>query len=162
MTNGKYLWLLLLVPFFWQLCGDIAEGCPLCELGAKLTHDQSINVIGKGAGHILIRIEEGKLEAWFLDGGEDIDRSVQIEAQEIPLTLSLPGKGEMPLVLKASPIELADEKVGHCSHFVAKADWLEDVKEFEARGEVVFKGIRHELLIKYPGAHNHTHGHATH
>jgi hypothetical protein len=148
MTKGKCLWLLLLVPFFSQPCLDTAEACPLCEMGKMVTHKrQSINVIGKKAGHVLIRIKEDKLHAYFLGGGHDINRLVQIKVEEIPLTVSVPGKGEMALILKASPMKLADEEMGHCSHFVAKADWLKDVEKFYARGEVVFKGIRQELVI---------------
>lgn len=113
-------------------------------------HGGVLNVIGDEAGHIEIRVERDTLEAWFVGGGHDTDRSVPIKAEEIPLKVTVPGKGEMALVLKASPMKLAGEKVGHCSHFIARADWLRDVKGFEARGEVVFKGIRQELVIKYP------------
>lgn len=124
-------------------------------------HGGVLNVIGEEAGHIEIRIEGDRLEAWFVGGGHDTNRSVPIKAEVIPLKVTVPGKGEMALVLKASPMRLAGEKVGHCSHFVAKADWLRDVREFEARGEVVFKGIRHELVIKYPEGHDPMHGHGT-
>lgn len=113
-------------------------------------HGGVLNVIGEEAGHIEIRVEGDTLEAWFVGGGHDTDRSVPIKAEEIPLKVTVPGKGERALVLKASPMKLAGEKVGHCSHFIAKADWLRDVKGFEARGEVVFKGIHQKVVIKYP------------
>jgi hypothetical protein len=122
-------------------------------------HGGVLNVIGEEAGHIEIRIKGDTLEAWFVGGGHDTNRSVPIKAPEIPLKVTVPGKGEMALVLKASPMKLAGEKLGHCSHFVAKADWLRDVKEFEARGEVLFRGIRHELIIKYPEGYDPMHGH---
>jgi hypothetical protein len=125
-------------------------------------HGGVLNVIGGEAGHIEIRVEGNTLEAWFVGGGHDTNRSVPIKAAEIPLKVTVPGRGELALVLKAHPMKLAGEKVGHCSHFIAKADWLKDVKEFEARGEVVFKGIRHELIIKYPEGHDPAHGHGTH
>ena len=125
-------------------------------------HGGLLNVIGEEAGHIEIRVEGDTLEAWFVGGGHDTNRSVPIKAEEIPLKVAVPGKGQLTLVLKASPMKLAGEKVGHCSHFIAKAAWLRDVKEFEARGEVVFKGIRHELLIKYPGGYDPMHGHESH
>ncbi len=102
------------------------------------------------------------MEAWFVGGGHDTNRSVPIDAEQIRLKVTVPGKGEVTLVLKASPMKLAGEKVGHCSHFIAKADWLTDVREFEARGEVVFKGIRHELIIKYPEGYDPMHGHRNH
>jgi len=125
-------------------------------------HGGVLNVIGEEAGHIEIRVEGDTLEAWFVGGGHDTDRSVPIKAEEIPLKVSVPGKGEMALVLKASPMKLAGEKVGHCSHFIAKADWLRDVREFEARGEVVFKGIRYELIIRYPEGYDPMHDEGTH
>lgn len=119
--------------------------------GHRAHHGGVLNVIGEEAGHIEIRLQADTLEAWFVGGGHDTHRSVPIKAAEIPLTVSvLPGKGEMELVLKAAPMKLAAEKIGHCSHFVAKADWLRDVMGFEARGEVEFKGIRQKLRIKYP------------
>lgn len=122
-------------------------------------HGGVLNVIGEcEIGHIEIRLEADTLEAWFVGGGHDTDRAIPIKAAGIPLTVSVPGKGGMALVLKANPMKLAGEKVGHCSHFIAKADWLRDVKEFEARGEVVFKGIRHELVIKYPEGYDPPHG----
>ena len=125
-------------------------------------HGGVLNVIGEEAGHIEIRLDGDTLEAWFVGGGHDTDRSVPIKAEEIPLKITVPGKGEMALVLKASPMKLAGEKVGHCSHFIAKADWLRDVREFEARGEVVFKGISYEFLIKYPEGYDPMHDEGTH
>lgn len=125
-------------------------------------HGGVLNVIGEEAGHIEIRLEGDTLEAWFVGGGDDTNRSVPIKAEEIPLKVTVPGKGEMALVLKAAPMKLAGEKPGHCSHFIAKADWLRDVEEFEARGEVVFKGIRHELIIKYPEGYDPMHCHRNH
>ena len=125
-------------------------------------HGGVLNVIGEEAGHIEIRLEGDTLEAWFVGGGHDTNRSVPIDAEQIPLKVTVPGKGEVTLVLKASPMKLAGEKLGHCSHFIAKADWLRDVREFEARGEVVFKGIRHELVMKYPEGYDPMHGHRNH
>lgn len=124
-------------------------------------HGGVLNVIGEEAGHIEIRLDGDTLEAWFVGGGHDTDRSVPVKAAEISLKVTVPGKGEMTLVLKASPMTLAGEKVGHCSRFVAKADWLRDVEEFEARGELLFKGIRQELIIKYPEGYDPMHGHRT-
>jgi hypothetical protein len=121
-----------------------------------------LNVIGEEAGHIEVRLEGDTLEAWLVGGAHDTNRAVPIEAEEIPLKATVPGKGEMALLLKLAPMKLAGEKVGHCSHFIAKADWLRDVREFEARGEVVFKGIQHELIIKYPEGYDPMHGEGTH
>jgi hypothetical protein len=138
---------------------SLIESAPAEKGHAHLAHHGGVlNAIGQEAGHIETRLQEDTLEAWFVGGGHDTDRSVPIKTAEIPLTVSVPGKPEMELVLKADPMTLAGEKVGHCSHFVAKADWLRDVKRFEARGEVEFKGIRHKLLIKYPEGYDPMHG----
>jgi hypothetical protein len=71
------------------------------------------------------------------------------------------GREELRLVLKADPMKLNGEKVGHCSHFIAKADWLKGVKHFEARGEIEFQGVVHKLLIRYPEGYHPRHGHQT-
>lgn len=54
-------------------------------------------------------------------------------------------------------MRLAGERMGHCSHFVAQAEWLKDLKEFEARGEVILKGIRQKLVIQYPEGYDPGH-----
>jgi len=129
----------------------------------KAHHGGVLNVIGRcETGHIEIRLEGDTLKAWLVGGGHDTGRSVPIKAQEIPLTVTVPGQGKRILVLKANPMKLGGEKVGHCSRFIAKADWLRDVKKFEARGELVFKGIRHQLLIKYPEGYDPMHGPGNH
>jgi len=130
--------------------------------GHEAHHGGVLNVIGEEVGHVEVRIEGDTLVAWFVGGGHDTNRAVPIKDKEIALKVSVPGKGEMTLILNASPMKLAGEKVGHCSRFVAKADWLREVKEFQARGEVVFKGILHELLIKYPKGHDPMHGQGSH
>ncbi|MEM4298292.1 MAG: hypothetical protein QW815_07990 [Nitrososphaerota archaeon] len=130
--------------------------------GHKAHHGGVLNVIGKEAGHLEILVQGETLEAWFVGGGQDTGRAVPIKVTEIPLTASLPGQGERTLVLKAAPLKLAGEKVGHCSHVTAQAEWMRDVKAFEARGEVVFKGVRQKLVIKYPEGYDPLHGPAVH
>jgi len=105
----------------------------------EAVHDGVLCAVGKDAGHIETIIEGDMLEAWFV-GHQDTDRAVQVKAEEIPLKVTVPGKGEMQLVLKAAPMRLAGEKVGQCSHFIAQADWL--------------KGV----FIKYPEGYNPSHG----
>jgi hypothetical protein len=101
-------------------------------------------------GHIEALLEGDTLEAWFVGGGHDTDRSVRVKAKEIPLKVHVHGQGEKTLILKAAPMKLAGEKVGDASRFIAKADWLKGVKEFEAEGEILFKGVQRKLIIKYP------------
>jgi len=130
--------------------------------GHEAPHGGILNVIGKELAHVEVLIEGDTLEAWFVGGGQDTGRSVRIKAAEIPLKVASPGKGEMKLVLRASPLKLAGEKAGDCSHYVAKAKWLSEVKEFEARGEVIIKGIREKLIIRHPGGYDPIHGKESH
>ena len=122
-------------------------------------HGGVLNVISKcEIGHIEIRIEGDVLEAWFVDGGRDTHRSVPIQAEEVALGVTFPKGDERLLLLKADPMKLAGEIVGDCSRFSARADWLVKANEFEARGEVVFKGLRRSLIIKYPEGYDPGHG----
>lgn len=123
----------------------------------KAHHGGVLNVIGKELGHIEILVQDGMLEAWFVGGGHDTHRSVPIEAAEIPLNVIISGEKQQKLILKAAPMKLAGERIGHCSHFIAQAEWLKEVREFEAYGEVIFKGIRQKLVIKYPEGYDPVH-----
>jgi hypothetical protein len=125
--------------------------------GHKAHHGGVLNVIGNEFGHVEILVQGDTIEAWFVGGGHDTGRSVPIQAAEITLTATIPEKGSKKLALKAEPLKLAGERIGHCSHFVARADWLRDVKEFEAQGETIFKGVRQILIIKHPRGHDPIH-----
>ena len=152
----------LLIVTAWGSVGEI--GIAEEHHGHKAHHGGILNVIGKELAHVEVRIQEDTVEAWFVGGGQDTGRSVQIKAAEIPLTINIPSRGQKNLVLKADPLKLAGEKIGYCSHFVARADWLKEVKEFEARGSVVIKGIKEKLIIQYPAGYDplHRRGHEPH
>lgn len=131
--------------------------------GHKAYHHGVLCVLEKcEVGHIETLLDGDTLEAWFVGGGHDTNRSVRVKAKEIPLQVHVHGQGEKTLVLKAAPMKLAGEKVGDASRFSAKADWLDGVKEFEAEGEIVFKGVRRKLLIKYPQGYDPDHEHHEH
>jgi len=131
--------------------------------GHKAHHHGVLCVLEKcEVGHIETLLDEDTLEAWFVGGGHDTDRSVRVKAKEIPLRVHVHGQGEKTLVLKADPMKLAGEMVGDTSRFIATADWLRDVKEFEAEGEIVFKGVRRRLIIKYPQGYDPDHDHDEH
>ena len=122
-------------------------------------HGGVLNVISKcEIGHIEVRVEEDVLEAWFVDGGKNTHRSVPIQADEIALVVTLPDGDEKTLLLKADPMKLAGGKIGYCSRFSTRADWLIEVDEFEACGEIVFKGVHRPLLIQYPAGYAPGHG----
>lgn len=141
------------------LCSILAEGVAWAqrEHGHVAPHGGVLNVIGKELGHIEVLVREDRIEAWLLGGGEDTVRSVPIRAAEISLVVKIPGKGQRKLILKSDPLKLAGEGPGHCSHFVGRADWLREVKEFNARGKVVFKGLPQELVIEYPRGYDPYH-----
>jgi hypothetical protein len=141
----------------WGLMGDL--GVAVEHHGHKAHHGGILNVIGKELAHVEVRIQEDTLEAWFVGGGQDTGRSVRIEAAEIPLTINIPNRERKNLLLKADPLRLAGEKMGYCSHFVARAEWLKEVKEFEAKGSVVIKGVKEKLIIQYPAGYDPLHRH---
>jgi hypothetical protein len=149
----------LLIVTAWGSVGEI--GIAEEHHGHKAHHGGILNVIGKELAHVEVRIQEDTLEAWFVGGGQDTGRSVQIKVAEISLTINIPSRGQKNLVLNADPLKLAGEKIGYCSHFVARADWLKDVKEFEGKGSVVIKGVKEKLIIKYPTGYDplHRQGH---
>lgn len=125
----------------------------------KAHHGGVLNVIDRcETGHIEIRIHGDTLEAWFVGGGHDTYRSVPIEADEILLKVAIPNRREKTLVMKADPMKLAGEKLGHYSRFTGSADWLSGIEKFEASGDVIFKGIRRSLIIKYPEGYDPEHG----
>jgi hypothetical protein len=158
----RFLTILLtavVIIFMWGLVGEL--GVAEEHHGHKAHHGGILNVIGKELAHVEVRIQEESMEAWFVGGGLDTGRSVQIKAAEIPLTINIPSQGQKNLVLKADPLKLVGEKMGYCSHFVARADWLKEVKEFEAKGSVVIKGVKEKLIILYPAGYDplHRYGH---
>lgn len=129
----------------------------------KAHHGGVLNVIGRcETGHMEVRHIGDTLETWLVGGGRDTDRAVPVKAREISLTVAIAGQRERVLVLKADPMKLAGEYLGNCSRFTGKADWLKDVEAFEARGELIYKGVRHELLIRYPEGYDPEHAHGRH
>jgi len=153
----RSLSLVALIVTAWGFLGQVAaaEEHP----AHQAPHGGVLNVIGKELAHLEVLIREDTLEAWLVGGGQDTGRSVRIKAAKIPLTVDIPGQGRKRLVLKADPLKLAGERMGHCSHFIAKADWLKEVKEFEAKGWVVIKGVKEKLIIHYPEGYDPLHRH---
>jgi hypothetical protein len=118
----------------------------------KAAHGGCLNAIGTCEnGHAEVRVEGDILKLWFVGGGSDTDKAVRIPDREFALTITPRGSKETKtLVLKAKPVEIAEETVGNCSHFEGQADWLKGIREFTARGNVTFKGRAQTLQIEYP------------
>ena len=98
-----------LIVSIWGLLGEL--GVAEEHHGHKAHHGGILNVIGKELAHVEVRILEDTLEAWFVGGGQDTGRSVQIDAVKITLRINIPGQGQKNLVLKADPMKLAGEKM---------------------------------------------------
>lgn len=120
--------------------------------GHEAVHGGCLNVVGSCEnGHAELKIEGDTLRLWFVAGEKHTDKSVRVPDKEVKLSIALEkGKPSKELVLIAKPIELAEEKVGDCSYFEGKADWLKGVKEFEATGKVTFKGKQQDFKLAYP------------
>ena len=125
------------------------------EHGHKAHHGGCLNAIELcSVGHVEVKVNTGTLRCWFVGGENETDKSVRVPDEEIRLAVRLDGGEEKPLVLAARPIDLAGEKAGDCSYFEGAADWLKDIKRFEATGRVNFKGQERPIKIEYPDGYD--------
>ena len=116
----------------------------------KAYHDGRLYEIGACEnGHLEVRLQDGRLEVWFVGGGHDTNRSMPVETHEIVFMMETGGVTDKKVTLRADPIVLAGEKTGRCSHFIADDPWLKEVTNFKARADIFFKGSHHPLLIEY-------------
>lgn len=122
----------------------------------KAAHGGCLNALGTCEnGHAEARLSDGTLDVWFVGGGSDTEKAVRIPDASFALNVALPGSAAArPLELEARPSELSEEKVGDCSHFVGKAEWLKGVSAFTATGEATFRGRRQAVRIEYPGGYD--------
>ena len=120
-----------------------------------------------GIGHAELKMDGEKVNLWFVGADKDTTSSVTIPDKEVTLTIK-PKQGKpWTVVLKAAPIELADEKVGNCSHFEGQDKRFAGLASFEAESKVNFKGQLRSFEIDYPGEthkseHEHDHEHEGH
>ena len=165
---------LLLLIFLFSCEGRQGANAPVIETGGeehgehheeghhghKAHHGGCLNVVGScEIGHAEVRLDDGRLELWFVGGGNDTGSAVKVAAEKISLKVLLPGNEEKELELAASPLRLAGESIGDCSHFVGEAEWLRDIEEFHAEGGVDFRGGRRELIIEWPEGYDPEHHH---
>ncbi|MGD0090989.1 MAG: hypothetical protein ABSE73_13810 [Planctomycetota bacterium] len=129
------------------------------EHGHEAAHGGCLNELCECEnGHAEVKVEGNLLRLWFVGGGNDTKKSVRVPDKELTLTVKgSNGAADKQVVLKAKPIELAEEKVGDCSCFEGQADWLKDVKEFVATGSVMFKGKKTAIRIEYPKGYDPDH-----
>jgi hypothetical protein len=100
-------------------------------------------------GHAETKVEGDVLKVWFVGGGSDTAKAVRVPEKEIALEVNT-GDTTSTLVLAAKPSALAQETIGNCSYFEARAPWLANLKEFTATGTVAFKGRNRKIVIEYP------------
>jgi len=126
----------------------------------KAFHHGTLNTIEQcEIGHAEVLLSHDVLQCWFVDGGSQTGKAVTVPDPEILLKV-IDGAGTgRDLVLKAHPMKLAEETMGNCSFFQARAPWLKGVKKFSATGSVHFKGKKRKLVIIYPGGYHPGHEH---
>jgi hypothetical protein len=117
----------------------------------KAHHGGCLNAIETCAvGHAEVKLEGDVMKVWFVGGENQTDKAVRLSDKQIALAVKLDGGQEKTLTLDAKPNELAEEKVGDCSFFQGKADWLAGVKKFTATGKVNHTGKERPIKIEYP------------
>jgi hypothetical protein len=114
-------------------------------------HGGCLNAIETCAvGHAEVKLEGDTLKVWFVGGENATDKDIRVSDKQIVLTIKPDGGEEKTLTLDPKPNEKADEKVGDCSRFEGKADWLAGVKKFSATGKVNHTGKERPIKIEYP------------
>ena len=126
----------------------------------KAHHGGCLNAIDNcELAHIEVKVSENKLKCWFVGGGHDTNKAVRIPEKQIILSIKFGNSEDRKLTLKAVPIVLAEETVGDCSYFEAKAEWLSSLKEFQAFGKAKVKGKIRDIEIHYPEGYDPDHEH---
>ncbi|GAB1353821.1 hypothetical protein MASR1M12_25590 [Erysipelotrichia bacterium] len=120
---------------------------------------------GCSIGHAEIKINDGTLHLWLLDGGNATERSVQSPDEKIPLSIIGPDQVRFEMVLTADPMKLAGEKDGASSRFTGYSDRLKNLTSFQAFGWLRFKGQFRPLRLGFPqgfSAESNNVGHCGH
>ncbi len=114
-------------------------------------HGGCLNAIETCAvGHAEVKLDGDVMKVWFVGGENQTDKAVRVSDKQIVLAVTPAGGQEKTLTLDPKPNELANEKVGDCSYFEGKADWLAGVKKFTATGKVNHTGKERPIKIEYP------------
>jgi len=114
-------------------------------------HAGCLNAIETCAvGHAEVKLEGDVMKVWFVGGENQTDKAIRVSDKQIVLAVTPAGGQEKSLTLDAKPNELAEEKVGDCSYFEGKANWLAGVKKFTATGKVNHTGKERPIKIEYP------------
>ena len=118
-------------------------------------HGGCLNAIETCAvGHAEVKIDGDVMKVWFVGGENATDKAVRVSDKQIVLAVRPDGGAEKNLTLDAKPSDLTGEKVGDCSYFEGKADWLAGVKKFTATGKVNHTGKERPIKIEYPDGYD--------
>jgi hypothetical protein len=118
-------------------------------------HGGCLNAIETCAvGHAEVKIDGDVMKVWFVGGENATDKAVRVTDKQIVLAVTPDGGQEKQLRLDPKPSDLAGEKVGDCSYFEGKADWLAGVKKFTATGKVNHTGKERPIKIEYPDGYD--------
>ncbi len=114
-------------------------------------HGGCLNAIETCAvGHAEVKLDGDVMKVWFVGGENQTDKAVRVSDKQIALAVTPDGGQEKQLTLDPKPSDLAGEKVGDCSYFEGKADWLAGLKKFTATGKVNHTGKERPIKIEYP------------
>lgn len=119
------------------------NGGVLVELG-----DHEFNL------ELLLEADARQMKAWVLDA--HAENYVRLPDKEFEV-FAVIGEEERLLTFQAVPNPATGETVGDTAEFLARAGWLEGVKEFEARlGKLTVRGKSFEgLEFHYPTGLEH-------
>ena len=118
-------------------------------------HGGCLNAIETCAvGHAEVKLQGDVLKLWLVGGENETDKAIRVSDKQLALAVTPDGGKETALTLDAKPSALAEEKVGDCSYFEGRADWLAGVKKFTASGKVNLKGQERPIKIEFPDGYD--------
>jgi predicted lipoprotein len=137
-----------------QAASNESAGKPV-EAKHEAHHGGCLNAIETCAvGHAEVKLDGDVIKVWFVGGESQTDKAVRVSDKQIVLAVTPDGGQEKTLTLEAKPNELAEEKVGDCSYFEGKADWLAGVNKCTATGKVHHTGKERPIRIEYPDGYD--------
>jgi len=161
MFNGKAVWILTVACAITLGTAMAEEGkgkekkAEEPEAKHKAPHGGCLNALGSCEnGHAEVKLEGETLKLWFVGGGTDTEKAVRVPDKQIGIDITPSGSLTKTIFLKAKPDELAEEKVGDCSHFEGSGKWLKGVWKFKAEGVTIFKGKTQKIIVEYPNGYD--------
>ena len=150
--NIKILSLTLLTSFTFGATAFAEDCCGAPRCAHVPAHGGTFNVVGScETGHAEAKVDGTTLKVWFTGSCCELKKPVRLKDAEIKLKVEIPGESApKELALKSKPLTLAGEKEGDSSYFEGKADWLANIKKFNASTKLKFQGTDVDLKIAWP------------